>query len=280
MQKKLLFVIIGTSNQVLRSTIMNQIERHQAIIELVNQQGFLTIEALAKHFEVTPQTIRRDLNQLDEENRLKRYHGGAGIPENSSTHNTAYAERKIHNFAEKTRIAQTIAQHIPNHSSLFINIGTTTETIAHALMQHTGLTVITNNLHVASIMSSKDDFNVIIAGGVVRHRDGGIIGDATIDFVRQFKVDIAVIGISGIDEDGDLLDFDYQEVRVAQTIVDHSRQIFLAADHSKFGRNAMIRMGNIGNATHLFTDQSPPESVIRVMKERDVQLVLATQPLE
>lgn len=256
---------------------MNQTERHQAIIELVKQQGFLTIEALAKHFEVTPQTIRRDLNQLDEENRLKRYHGGAGIQEQSSTHNTAYAERKIQNLTEKTRIAQTIAQHIPNHASLFINIGTTTETIAHALMQHTGLTVITNNLHVASIMSSKEDFNVIIAGGVVRHRDGGIIGEATLDFVRQFKVDIAVIGISGIDEDGDLLDFDYQEVRVAQAIVDHSRQIFLAADHSKFGRNAMIRMGNIGNATHLFTDQTPPESVIRVMKERGVQLILATE---
>ena len=115
---------------------------------------------------------------------------------------------------------------------------------------------------------------------MVRHRDGGIIGEATLDFVKQFKVDIAVIGISGIDEDGDLLDFDYQEVRIAQAIVDHSRQIFLAADHSKFGRNAMIRMGNIGNATHLFTDQSPPESVIRVMQERGVELVLAEQTAE
>ncbi len=254
---------------------MNQTERHQAIIELVNQQGFLTIEALAKHFEVTPQTIRRDLNQLDEEHRLKRYHGGAGIPEHSSTHNTAYAERKIQNFTEKTQIAKMVAQHIPNHASLFINIGTTTETIAHALMQHTDLTIITNNLHVASIMSSKEDFNVIIAGGVVRHRDGGIIGEATLDFVRQFKVDIAVIGISGIDEDGDLLDFDYQEVRIAQAIVHQSRQIFLAADHSKFGRNAMIRMGNISNTTHLFTDQIPPESVLRVMQEHEVKLLLA-----
>ncbi|MEC7119902.1 MAG: DeoR/GlpR family transcriptional regulator [Pseudomonadota bacterium] len=254
---------------------MNQTERHKAIIELVGQQGFLTIDALAKHFEVTPQTIRRDLNQLDEDNRLRRYHGGAGLPEHTSTQNIAYADRKIQNLDEKIRIAQTIAQHIPNHSSLFINIGTTTELIARALLQHQGLTVITNNLHVASILSSKADFHVIIAGGVVRHRDGGIIGEATVDFVRQFKVDIAVIGISGIDADGDLLDFDYQEVRVAQAIVNQSRQIFLAADHSKFGRNAMIRMGNISHATHLFTDQMPPESVVRAMQEHATQLVIA-----
>ncbi|MDX5299247.1 MAG: DeoR/GlpR family transcriptional regulator [Gammaproteobacteria bacterium] len=252
---------------------MNQTERHQAIVELVNERGFVTIEALARHFDVTPQTIRRDINQLDEENRVRRYHGGAGAP--TSTSNIAYADRKIRNLEEKLRIADAVAQRIPDHSSLFINIGTTTETIARALLQHQGLTVITNNLHVASILSSKDDFNVIIAGGAVRNRDGGIIGEATVDFVRQFKVDFAVIGISGIDEDGDLLDFDYQEVRVAQAIIENSRQIFLAADHTKFGRNAMIRLGSIGQATHLFTDRQPPESVVAVMREHGVKLIIA-----
>lgn len=248
-------------------------ERHNAIVDLVNERGFASIDELARHFDVTPQTIRRDINQLDEENRLRRFHGGAGIA--TSTTNIAYADRKIRNLEEKTRIAAAIAQRIPDHSSMFINIGTTTETIARALLQHQGLTVITNNLHVASILSSKDDCNIVVAGGAVRNRDGGIIGDTTVDFVQQFKVDFAIIGISGIDEEGELLDFDYQEVRVAQAIIQNSRQVFLAADHTKFGRNAMIRLGNIRQATHLFTDRQPPEPVVDIIRESGVRLVVA-----
>lgn len=252
---------------------MAQETRHQKIIELVSQRGFVTIEELAQHFNVTPQTIRRDINFLDQEKHLQRYHGGAGLP--SSTLNTSYNDRKIQYLEEKTRIAEALAEKIPDHSSLFINIGTTTETIAKALLEHKGLTIITNNLNVASIMSTKEDFNVIIAGGVVRNKDGGIIGEATVDFVKQFKVDYAIIGISGIDDEGELLDFDYQEVRVAQAIIENSRKIYLAADHSKFGRNAMIRLGNIRQATHLFTSQTPPKSIIEILQDSGVNLTVA-----
>lgn len=249
--------------------------RHENIVELVSDRGFMTIEALAEHFNVTPQTIRRDINSLDETGRLRRYHGGAGLA--ASTANLAYAERQIRNLDEKQRIAEAVAERVPDNSSLFINIGTTTETIAKALLNKKGLTVITNNLHVASILCSRDDFTVIIAGGMVRNRDGGIIGEATAEFVRQFKVDIAIIGISGIDNDGDLLDFDYQEVRVAQAIIDHSRQIFLAADHTKFGRNAMIRLGHIAQATHLFTDSQPNKRLSSCIAEAGVQLIIAPE---
>ena len=251
---------------------MAQETRHKQIVELVAERGFVTIDDMAQHFQVTPQTIRRDINQLDQEKLLQRYHGGAGIP--SSTLNTAYSDRKIKNLEEKTRIGEAIASKVPDHSSMFINIGTTTETIAKALLKHRGLTIITNNLHVASILSSKEDFNVIIAGGAVRNRDGGIIGEATVDFVKQFKVDFAIIGISGIDDDGELLDFDYQEVRVAQAIIENARQVFLAADHSKFGRNAMIRLGNISQASHLFTGQTPPTNISDILAEHGVELTV------
>lgn len=252
---------------------MTQEQRHAQIVELVTERGFVTIEDLAQHFQVTPQTIRRDINFLDQENRLRRYHGGAGIA--PSTSNRAYSDRQIQHLEEKQKIAQAIARRIPNHASLFINIGTTTETVAKALLKHEGLTVITNNLHVASLLAGKEDFNLIIAGGQVRSKDGGIIGEATVDFVRQFKVDFALIGISGIDEDGDLLDFDYQEVRVAQAIIQNSRQVFLAADHSKFGRNAMIRLGHISQATYLFTGRRPPDKLVKILEASKVKLVIA-----
>ncbi|HWR90871.1 MAG TPA: DeoR/GlpR family transcriptional regulator [Desulfobacterales bacterium] len=248
-------------------------ERHRQIQRLVQAKGFITIDALAREFGVTPQTVRRDINTLSELNLIQRFHGGAGAA--SSTENVAYSQRKILCYQEKQKIAQMVARQIPDHASLFINIGTTTEAIAQALSNHKRLRVITNNLNVASIMSTNENFEVIVAGGLVRHRDCGIIGEATIDFIQQFRVDYGIIGISGIDIDGTLLDFDYREVRAARAIIDNSRKVFLAADYTKFGRNAMVRLGNIAEIDALFTDQPPPSALVEVLANADVQLFVA-----
>jgi len=248
--------------------------RHERIIQLVKQNGYMSIDALAKELDVTPQTIRRDINMLAEEDILRRYHGGAGLGSNS-VQNEDYAKRKVWNQQEKDRIASLVAEHIPNNSSLFMNIGTTVESVARSLLDHSGLKIITNNLNVASIFSGHEQFEVTIAGGTVRQRDGGIIGEATIDFIRQFKVDYAVMGISGIDEDGTLLDFDYREVRVAQAMIEHARKIFLVADHSKIGRNAVVKLGHISQVTAMFTDIQPPETLMQQIEHSGVQLHLA-----
>ena len=247
---------------------MNQ--RQQEILSLVQQQGFVSIETLAQNFNVTSQTIRRDINSLCDQQLLTRYHGGAGL--SSSVENVEYATRQVMNLEEKRQIAEMTAAHIPDRASIFINIGTTTEEIAKALLKHNGLRIITNNLNVASILRSNPSFEIIIAGGVVRQRDGGITGEATIDFIHQFKVDFGIIGISSIDSDGALLDFDYHEVRVAQAIIKNSRQVFLAADHTKFERNAMVRLGAIDQIDALFTDRHPPEHIVTLLEEKNVAL--------
>ncbi|AOY87345.1 DeoR/GlpR family transcriptional regulator [Marinobacter salinus] len=249
---------------------MHQNRRLDQIMEIIGRNGFVTTEQLVEHFQVTPQTIRRDLNELAKQNKLRRHHGGAGI--DSSTVNTAYQDRKIMNLAAKERIAESLVEHIPDGASMFINIGTTTETIARALLSRHGLRVVTNNLHVASILSAKEDFHIIIAGGEVRNRDGGIVGEAAVDFISQFKMDFGIIGISGIDNDGSLLDFDYREVRVAQSIIGNSSQVLLAADHSKFGRNAMVRLGSIEQVDHVFTDARPPREILQILNRHDIAL--------
>ncbi len=247
---------------------MNQ--RQQEILTLAQQQGFVSIEALAQKFSVSTQTIRRDINILCDQQLLTRYHGGAGIA--SSLENVEYATRQVMNLKEKQQIANMVANHIPDKASIFLNIGTTTEEIARALLDHSRLRIITNNLNVAAILRSNPSFEIIIAGGVVRQRDGGITGEATIDFIRQFKVNFGIIGISSIDTDGTLLDFDYHEVRVAQAIIENSRQVFLAADHTKFERNAMVRLGPIRQIDALFTDHQPPEHIVEILKESEVSL--------
>ncbi|MBR9871444.1 MAG: DeoR/GlpR family transcriptional regulator [Gammaproteobacteria bacterium] len=251
---------------------MTQQQRQELILEQIRRNGFATIDELVEHFQVTPQTIRRDLNHLAKAQKIRRHHGGAGLE--SSTVNTAYQTRKIMNLEAKEQIAAELVRMIPDGASLFINIGTTTETIARALLDHKGLQVVTNNLHVASILGTKEDFSVLIAGGEVRHRDGGVIGEATEDFIKNFRMDFGIIGISGIGTDGSLLDFDYREVRVAQAIIANSRQVLLAADHSKYGRSAMVRLGSISQANHFFTDASPPVDIEKILVDHQVNLHL------
>ena len=247
--------------------------RHAQIAALVRQRGFVTIEMLAQQFDVAVQTIRRDLEQLARTGLVSRFHGGAGLP--SSVENIDYSTRKVLNLAEKKRIARLVAGHIADHSSLFINIGTTTEAVARELLHHEDLRFITNNLNVAQLLSANANFKVVVAGGTVRNRDGGIVGQTANDMIAQFRVDYAVIGISGIDADGTLLDYDHDEVRASQAIVNNARQTFLVADHTKFSRRPMVRAGSITKVSALFTDQPPPPPIRELLDERGVKVFVA-----
>jgi DeoR family glycerol-3-phosphate regulon repressor len=248
-------------------------ERRERILDLTRHHGFVAVEDLARQFSVTTQTIRRDINRLCAQGALRRYHGGAGL--SSSVENLAYSARQVLCLEEKRRIAALVARHVPDRASLFINIGTTNEEVARALMAHKGLHVITNNLNVAGILCGNPDFEVIVAGGVVRSRDRGIVGEAALDLIGQFKVDIGVVGISGIDADGSLLDFDYREVRVAQRIMANSAQVYLAADHTKFGRNAMCRSAHVEQLDALFTDRVPSQAYRTILDAAGVALHVA-----
>ncbi|WP_034607070.1 DeoR/GlpR family DNA-binding transcription regulator [Chitinimonas koreensis] len=247
--------------------------RQSELLELVRQRGFVSVDELATHFGVTMQTIRRDIAQMDEDKLVQRYHGGVGVP--SSVQNIAYPQRQVLNNDAKRRIAARVAQELPDGKSLFINIGTTTEAVAEALLHHRDLHVVTNNLNVAMTLSANTDCEVIVAGGVVRARDRGVVGEATIDFIRQFRVDIGIIGISSIEPDGSLRDFDYKEVKVAQTIIEQSRQVWLVADHTKFDREAMVRLGHLGQIDCLFTDASPPAHLAAALREAGTQVFVA-----
>ncbi len=252
---------------------MNQTQRHEKIVGLIKQQGFMSIDDLVSACDVTPQTIRRDLNQLADAGVVSRYHGGAGL--NRSWENTPYQERKTQNSEVKEKIAEAVAAMIPDGASLFINIGTTTELIATKLLNHKNLHVVTNNIHVATILSAKEDFSVIIAAGEVRYRDGGIIGEATCDFISQFRMDYGIIGISGISSDGALLDFDFREVKVSQAILEHTQHVILAADYSKFERRAMVEQGHISQVDCLVCDKTPPASISKIIKENNITFVKA-----
>jgi DeoR family glycerol-3-phosphate regulon repressor len=247
--------------------------RQKKIYEMVLENGYVSIENLSQHFSVTPQTIRRDINNLCSENLLRRYHGGAGLL--SSLENFAYSARQALCSEEKIRVAKLVASHIPNNASLFIDIGTSTEEVARALLGKTKLRVITNNINVATILSKNPGFEILMAGGMVRNRDLGVTGQATVDFIKQFKVDFGILSVAAIDADGTLIDFDYQEVRVSRAFIENSRQVFLVADHTKFERNAMVRIGDIRDIDAVFTDTDPPAQFREVLATTDTKLYIA-----
>ena len=247
------------------------IPRQNTILEIARQSGRVMVEELAQRFQVTPQTIRKDLNDLCDRRLLARVHGGAIL--SSGVENVGYDARRTIASEEKEAIARAVAGLIPDSASLFINIGTTTEAVARALLQHSGLMVITNNLNVASMMRIYPGIEVVLAGGVVRHSDGAVVGEAAVDFIRQFKVDFAIIGASAIDADGALLDYDYREVRVAQAILENARHVILACDATKFERSAPVRIGHVSQVNTFVTDRCLSESVRRACAAHQVELV-------
>jgi DeoR family glycerol-3-phosphate regulon repressor len=249
--------------------------RQQQILILARQAGSVTVDELALRFEVTPQTIRKDLNELCDGRLLARTHGGAML--SSGVENLAYEARRQMAAAEKLIIGRHAARLIPNNCSLFMNIGTTTEEVARALIHHEGLLVITNNIHVATILMPRPKIEVILAGGVLRKSDGGIVGEAAVDFISQFKVDHAVIGASAIDEDGAMLDFDYREVRAAKAIMQNARNVMLVADAMKFTRTAPVRIGHLPDINMFVTDRSPPEPVVALCRDHGVRLEIASE---
>src|SRR3984893_2811286 len=195
--------------------------REAEILNIARASGRVMVEELARRFEVSAQTIRKDLNDLCERRSLTRIHGGAIVASD-----------------EKKAIGAAAASLIPNGCSLFINIGTTTEEVASALTSHEDLLVITNNLNVAMLLYRHPRIEVIVAGGAVRRADGAVIGSTAISLIGQFKVDYAIIGASAIDEEGALLDFDYREVQAAQAIIANARNVMLVADSTKLRRSA------------------------------------------
>ncbi len=245
--------------------------RHSSILDIARRTGRVTVDALAEQLNVTPQTIRKDLNELCERTLMSRVHGGAVIT--SGVDNLEYEARRLVAKDEKLAIGAAAAALIPNQASLFINIGTTTEEVAKALHRHSGLLVITNNLNVVDQLYRNSGIEVIVAGGRVRAVDRAAVGPFAVDFIRNFKVDFAVIGASAIDEEGALLDFDINEVQVSQTIMQNARQVILVADSNKVGRPAPVRIGHLSDVDVFVTDRLPSVEMAGVCETHGVRVI-------
>ncbi len=246
-------------------------DRQSAIVRIVRDRGFASIGSLADEFGVSQQTIRRDIIELARRNLVQRYHGGAGLP--TGRDRLAYANRRVRGAEAKRRIARTVAREIPNGASLFIDIGTTTEAVAEALLEHKDLRIITNHVGVVWLFCQNTDFEIVLAGGMVRNRDLAIIGTAA-DFLGDFRVSYGIFGIGAIDPEGNLLDYDYRDMRTSRAAMEIARRRFVVADAGKFRGDAMIRLGHVGEIDALFTDAAPPPEIAGCLEAAGTRLVV------
>lgn len=247
--------------------------RQTEILTLARSMGRVMVEDLARHFDVAVQTIRRDLGDLSDLGHLDRIHGGA-VPRQGMV-NIAYERRRRLNAAGKSAIAAAVAREIPENSCVILTLGTTTEAVAQALLQHRNLTVVTNNMNVANILAANPGCEIMVAGGALRRSDGGLVGALTSDFFAQFKADIAVLSASALDEEGDMLDYDLAEVRVSRAILAQARQSWIVADHTKLTRTAPARIASLSQVSSLFTDAPLPRPLAQRCAEWGCAVVVA-----
>ena len=248
-------------------------DRRVQILEAARDQGCVMVESLAAELSVSAHTIRRDINALCEEGKLRRIHGGAEFVDGGA--NLPYRTREVLNFSEKSRIARRAAALVPEAATIFLSIGTTPALVAKALIERDRLTVVTNNLNAAMILAENATNRIIIPGGELRLPDRDLLNEAAIEVFSAYRADFGIYGVGGIDDDGALLDFKEPEVRARERIRLNSRCSILVADQTKFGRPAAAVGGSILDPDHVVIDCRPNSRFDDILEPLGDRLIMA-----
>ena len=246
-------------------------DRQNQILNWVQQEDALLVEDMVAHFNVSSQTIRKDINLLAERHLVRRTHGG--IAPLSSSENLPFDHRQMLNGDAKSKIAASVADVIPDGASVFLGIGTTVEYVAKALTQHQNLQVFTNNLTVASIFGGQPNIRVRVFAGKLRHQHYDLVGEETLAGLRQYYFDYGVLGCGGLDEAQGILDFDPEEAAVSRVLVEQSRHTLLVVDKHKWGRKASARVHNFSSIDQIYTDELT-EKQSQLLKLHGVKITL------
>jgi len=231
--------------------------RQRDILALIENEGTQFIEDLARRFGLTTQTIRRDINALCDLGYARRFHGGVDVPVEGR--NISLNARAQLNSAAKRRIAKRIAADIGPDSTVFLGIGSSVQFVAEALRDHQNLTIVTNNIHVALILCDATRIEVHLTGGLLRHDDRDVVGADVIRFFEKFYATHAVVGAGALSPVHGLMDFSYSEAQITNAIIENSKSCFLAADASKWTRNASVRVAPFNKLTRFYTDRLPDD---------------------
>ena len=248
-------------------------ERQATLLGIVQAQGFATVEWLAERFEVSAQTVRRDIIFMDQCGLLQRFHGGAGA--RGGTVRLGYAQKQSLAVNAKDAIGAAAAAMVPVGATVFLDVGTTVEAVARVLAGHERLRVFTNSLASAMHLAGHTGIEVVVTGGSLRGADGSLVGDGTMALLRDLRFDLALIGLSGWDDDGAPMDFDLEKIAVKRTAIARAHRTLALCDASKFQRPAVARIVPVDALAALVTDRAPPRALSEKLNQADVELIVA-----
>jgi DeoR family glycerol-3-phosphate regulon repressor len=235
---------------------MSLSRRQRDILDWLHEVDQLSTEQLAGRFNVSSQTIRRDINDLDEQGLVRRLHGGLSLPTNQQ--NQSFQQRSNVQIERKRRIAQAAVGLMQDDATVFLGYGTTVAEFARALAPDRPLRVVTNNLDAVRALADKPAIETWVAGGKLRPADRDVMGSATLDFLRKFRAHFAICGVGAVSADGTLYEFQPEEAELTQILLTHSHRRLLLADSGKFLRDAPCRVATLEQVDHIFTDADAP----------------------
>ncbi len=250
--------------------------RQRQILAIVQRQGYATVEALAAEFQVSTQSVRRDIIRLDTLGLLQRFHGGAGVLD--APVRLGYEQKLTAAITAKDRIARATIALLPPGGAIYLDYGTTCEAVARALRGRNDVRVVTASLAVAQALTGTHNasgFEPVMLGGQLRGVEGAALGDLTLSALAQFRFDTAVLGCSGFDSDGAPTDFDLDKIAVKRMALAQARVGMIVADASKFPRSALARLAPVTAFHHLITDATPPFGLAQAFQQADVAIVVA-----
>jgi len=248
-------------------------ERKRKISQFIRENKKATVAELSKLFGVSRSTIRRDLEELDEQGVIQRAHGGAIIVERAAPE-PPIIQRMAENEEEKRRIGRAAAELVRDGETVFLGSGTTTMEVARNLVDRNNLTVITNALNIANLFAGKSNITVIVVGGLLRHSELSMIGHITEQVLKELHADKVIMGMRAISVHHGLTNDYLPETMTDRAIINLSSEVILVADHTKFGKVSTALVAPVTSVDKIVTDKSTSPDIVEELRRLGVEVIL------
>lgn len=257
--------------------------RQSLILDVVEMDGFVSVSQIAANLNVSEMTIRRDLVALEERGLLARTHGGAVSAATSprevfDLEEPAFKRRRHRNAREKAAIASAAARLIGASETIGLDVGTSTLSLAEAIVERGDLRVFTNSLRAAMVLSASKS-PVYVLGGEVRNPEQSVVGSRAVGELANYNLDRVFIGVSGLIEGG-FFDYSVEDSEVKRAFIARADQVVILCDSSKFDHRSLARVSDLAGADVLVTDALPPAHLARALDQAKVEVIVAAPAAE
>ncbi|WP_431278026.1 DeoR/GlpR family DNA-binding transcription regulator [Leifsonia poae] len=252
--------------------------RRERMLDLIGRHGFVRVGDLSEAFQVSDVTVRSDLDLLDQQQSIRRVHGGA-VLRGAGMRESSFEEALEASADEKRSIAIAAAASVESGSSLILDVGTTTTAIARALVERTDLddvTVITNGLTIAlELERAIPRFEVIVTGGTLRPLQHSLVEPLASVLLDRMHADLAFVGCTGVHPTGGITNVNLPEADLKRVMVGAATRAIVVADGSKLGRTHLGRIASLDEVDGLITGVSAPSGTVAELRESGLAVVVA-----